>query len=207
MQPINTPAAAGKVSDAQVDQALVAQILAGDTSRAIGTLTHRWLETFARDPAHWLAQEISVIDTLAALIHKQLRWLDVPDTDLAGAVSDVQAALRTTLQDPRGRWLLAAHPHAACEWALVEQVDGQIRQHIIDRTFVDADGTRWIVDYKTARPEHEGADSFLAARITEYRPQLQRYARVLSQHEQRPIRLALYFPLQNHFVDWCHEAE
>lgn len=207
VQAISAPLVADRLSEAPAEQPAVAQILAGDTSRAIGTLAHRWLETFARDPAHWLAQDVGAIDALAPLISKQLRWLDVPETALAAAVGDVQAALRAALQDPRARWLLGTHPEAACEWALVEQVEGQIRQHIIDRTFVDDDGTRWIVDYKTARPEHENVEAFLAARIAEYRPQLQRYARVLSQHEQRPIRLALYFPLQNHFVDWRHEAE
>jgi len=31
----------------------------------------------------------------------------------------------------------------------------------IDRTFVDQDGTRWIVDYKTSRHEEEDVDAFL----------------------------------------------
>ena len=31
----------------------------------------------------------------------------------------------------------------------------------IDRTFVDQDGTRWIIDYKTSRHEEEDVDAFL----------------------------------------------
>jgi len=31
----------------------------------------------------------------------------------------------------------------------------------IDRTFVDQDGTRWIIDYKTSRHEEEDIDAFL----------------------------------------------
>ena len=47
---------------------------------------------------------------------------------------------------------------------------------VIDRTFVDADGTRWVVDFKTS--PHEGGDleGFLDAEVKRYAAQLQRYA-------------------------------
>jgi len=35
----------------------------------------------------------------------------------------------------------------------------------IDRTFVDQDGTRWIIDYKTSRHEEEDVDAFLNSNI------------------------------------------
>ena len=74
--------------------------------------------------------------------------------------------------------------------------DGFVTHHIIDRSFIDADGTRWIIDYKTA--SHEGGDlnKFLAEEEKRHAPQLERYARLLAALEpNRPIRTALYFPL------------
>ena len=54
---------------------------------------------------------------------------------------------------------------------------------------------RWIVDYKTGA--HAGGDvqAFLDAEERRHRPQLARYARLLSAMEARPIRLGLYFPM------------
>jgi hypothetical protein len=54
---------------------------------------------------------------------------------------------------------------------------------------------RWIVDFKTGT--HQGGDvgSFLAREAERYRPQLQRYGRLMRALEGRPVRLALYYPL------------
>jgi len=54
---------------------------------------------------------------------------------------------------------------------------------------------RWIVDFKTGR--HEGGDpsTFLDREVARYREQLERYARLVRAMDERPIRLALYFPL------------
>jgi len=39
----------------------------------------------------------------------------------------------------------------------------------IYRTFVDQDGTRWIIDYKTSRHEEEDVDAFLDQQQDMYR--------------------------------------
>ena len=60
---------------------------------------------------------------------------------------------------------------------------------MIDRTFVDEAGVRWIIDYKTS--DHEGGDleNFLEAEKERYQEQLERYARLMFQQDDRPIRL------------------
>jgi ATP-dependent exoDNAse (exonuclease V) beta subunit len=72
---------------------------------------------------------------------------------------------------------------------------------IIDRTFVDASGTRWVVDYKTGT--HEGADleGFLAEELLRYRPQLELYRRLVGALGPQPVRAALYFPLLERFAE------
>ena len=69
---------------------------------------------------------------------------------------------------------------------------GEHRQFVIDRSFTNADGKRWIVDYKTS--SHEGADKegFLDRERASYRAQLERYAQM---HRAIDIHLGLYFPL------------
>ena len=99
-------------------------------------------------------------------------------------------AVVTTLASESGRWVLAEHPEAAAEQAWSSAGENAAVNHVIDRIFV-ADGCRWIIDYKTVRlPE-----SALAQRAEAFRPQLERYA-ALFKDDSRPLRLAIYFPLQ-----------
>jgi ATP-dependent exoDNAse (exonuclease V) beta subunit len=73
---------------------------------------------------------------------------------------------------------------------------------ILDRTFVDQDGVRWIIDYKTSRHEGGDLDEFFDMQQQRYQGQLERYARLMNNMEQRPIRLGLYFPLLKGWREW-----
>ncbi len=70
---------------------------------------------------------------------------------------------------------------------------------MIDRTFIDAQGRRHIVDYKTSG--HEGADKegFLDREQERYRVQLERYAAALGAESSE---LGLYFPLLSKWREW-----
>jgi ATP-dependent helicase/nuclease subunit A len=163
------------------------------TAAAIGTVAHRMLAQIAmEDLAAWDAQRVAAQrDRIVA----ELAGEGVPAGERPEAAERIGTAIARTLTDPRGRWLLdSAHPYAQSEWALAG-VDGDTLCHVtVDRTFV-ADGTRWIVDFKTGR--HEGGDprAFLDREMERYRGQLERYARLVRELDARSIRLALYFPL------------
>ena len=83
---------------------------------------------------------------------------------------------------------------------------------IIDRTFIDEHGVRWIVDFKTS--VHEGADrdAFLDNERVRYAAQLQRYGALMRMGDlregrnDREIRLGLYFPLLGGWREWRYEA-
>jgi len=72
-------------------------------------------------------------------------------------------------------------------------------RRVIDRSFIDSEGTRWIIDYKTG--DHKGGDleGFLSSEVSRHGPQLRRYAEILSTVGEAPIRLGLYFPLLQAF--------
>jgi ATP-dependent exoDNAse (exonuclease V) beta subunit len=92
-------------------------------------------------------------------------------------------------------WLFdPSHEDARSEWAVTGVDGGEVVHVVVDRTFV-ADGERWIVDFKTGA--HEGADpaGFLDGEVERYRPQLERYARIVGALDPaHRIRLALYHP-------------
>src|SRR5258708_35410658 len=130
-------------------------------------------------------------------------WLaehGVVAAERAAAGARVHAALNATLGDGRGRWVLGSpHRVAYSEWRMSGWHAGRVVNIVIDRLLVEADGERWIVDYKTG--SHEGGQlaAFLAEEELRYRPQLQRYASLVRAAAPGPVRTALYFPLLGEF--------
>jgi ATP-dependent exoDNAse (exonuclease V) beta subunit len=107
------------------------------------------------------------------------------------------AAIGMALRSRRGRWILAGHREATCELALTGVCDGITVAAVIDRTFVDKRGVRWVIDYKTTECRGgESREEFLDRETARYRGQLEDYRRLLALHmPQQPVRSALYFPL------------
>jgi len=118
-------------------------------------------------------------------------------TMLKGALARCAGGLQRVLDSEKGRWILSGqHQQAHQEWALSSEYEDHISHHAIDRSFIDADEIRWIIDYKTATHEGGDLDAFLAAEEKRHAPQLLRYRSILSQLEpNRDIRTALYFPM------------
>jgi ATP-dependent exoDNAse (exonuclease V) beta subunit len=133
---------------------------------------------------------------------RDLRALGVPDASLPAALRRVLDAIASALGDPRARWVLSRHAEAACELRLTASLDDGLANLAVDRTFVDADSLRWIVDYKTG--SHEGGDleAFLDREQARYRMQLERYACVMRALDGRRVRVALYFPLLGAWREW-----
>ena len=175
---------------------------ASETARHVGTVVHRYLQRIAEEGvARWDAARHARAAARAGRCVARGRACLPPSWRGRRPVGE---ALRGVLADPRGRWILdGTHAEATSELRLSAQLDGQVVHVALDRTFVDAQGTRWIVDYKTGT--HEGADleAFLDREQERYREQLERYARIMAGLDPRPVRLALYFPLLRAWREWA----
>jgi len=173
----------------------------GDRLRYVGTALHGFLQRIAREgPDAW---DEKIVRSHRKVYRSVLANLGVASSDLAAAVQHVETGLLRTLRDPKGRWILGAHSDAESESKITGQIDGQLLEIVIDRTFVDETGVRWIIDYKTSA--HEGGDleTFLDTEKERYREQLERYARLMVQRDDRPIRVGLYFPLLSEWREWA----
>ena len=116
------------------------------------------------------------------------------------ATSTVIEALTRTVSSERGRWIFAPeHGEAQSEWALTGIAAGRLTNVVIDRSFVDRDGTRWVIDFKTSRHEGGGLEAFLEQEVTRYRPQLETYVALARGISDAPVRAGLYFPLLDVF--------
>jgi ATP-dependent exoDNAse (exonuclease V) beta subunit len=173
---------------------------ASETRRHIGTVVHGALQSFAA------AAELpsrAGLESRAALYREQLRRHGVPDPDLGQAAADVVEALSRTVEDARGRWILSReHDQAGSELALTGMADGRLTNVVIDRSFVDADGTRWVIDFKTSPHEGGRLEDFINRELERYRGQLQKYAALARGLGPQPVRAALYFPLLGVFREF-----
>jgi ATP-dependent exoDNAse (exonuclease V) beta subunit len=173
---------------------------ASDRSRFAGDALHGLLQRIAREGLDgW---DEGGVHSRRATYRAVLANLGVPTADLTWAVDRVEAGLTRTLRDPRGRWCLEDHAGAASELPIAGWIDGKLCEAVIDRTFIDDSGVRWIIDYKTSEPAGADVENFLEAEKERYREQLERYARLLAQRDDRPIRLGLYFPLLGAWLEW-----
>lgn len=169
----------------------------GETQRHIGTLVHAWLARLAE--AERLPDAPALLEQREA-VRAELQRAGVPERELAHAVELVLTALQETLADERGRWLLGAgHAEAHSEWELSGVSGGRLRSVVIDRSFVDADGQRWVIDYKTSTHEGGGLEEFLEQEVERYRAQLGTYRDLARGLGKQPVRAALYFPLLKAF--------
>ena len=175
------------------------------TAAAVGTVAHRLFAQIARDGlAAWSEERVAAS---ADRLRRELVAEGVDVAELADATADVVLSAQRLLGDERGRWLFAPeHDDARSEWALAGVDAGAIVHVTLDRTFV-ADDMRWIVDFKTGRHEGGDAEAFLAREVERYRPQLERYARIVRGIDARPIRLALYYPALQQWREWTAAGE
>ena len=166
----------------------------------IGTLIHRELQRLASRAGAAAAPVPPAIEP--ARYRRELALLGVDAADLAEGAARVAEALERVWNDAVGRWILAPHAEAWSELRLTARRGNRLEHLRLDRSFVDGEGRRWIIDYKTGR--HLGADveQFLDAEVERYRDQLERYAAVVAVTDPRPIRVGLYFPLMTTLRDW-----
>jgi hypothetical protein len=177
----------------------------GETARHTGSVVHRWLQRIAVDGLDaWDARRFGA---LRKIFRDELVACGVSAEVMDDATGRVAIALQQTLDDSRGRWVLGARENARSELKLTGMIGGELASVAMDRTFTDETGTRWIVDYKTGGHEGGNIEAFLDRELERYRPQLERYATLMSRIDSRPIRLGLYFPVLRGWREWSPAAE
>ena len=177
---------------------------ASQTARHVGTVVHRELQQLAA------TTPLAPYDAVGSRsrLEAELTEIGVPAELRAAAVERVIEAVHGMLADERGRWLLdAAHAESSTELALSGRVGSELLHVVIDRSFVSAEGVRWIVDYKTSPHEGGSLDEFLDREQLRYRAQLQRYAALARRLGPEPVRVALYFPLQRGWREWVPDPD
>jgi ATP-dependent helicase/nuclease subunit A len=168
-------------------------------STSLGTCIHFFLEIIAKKGIeHWNGFSSS---HQTQLIQNKLNHLFVPAACIPDTLSKTLTAISTTLADPVGQWILSNHPESATELSLSVREHKQFNCLVIDRTFIDEKGVRWIIDYKTTDFQGSDLESFLKQALDDHREQLTGYARAFEALSPAiPIKIALYYPLNSGWI-------
>jgi ATP-dependent exoDNAse (exonuclease V) beta subunit len=162
---------------------------AGETARHVGTVVHRWLQRIAEDQLKgW---DVKRVESLRPHFEADLKRRGVQDPKPAADL--VVQAVRNSITDERGRWLLGVHSEARSEYRL--RTHG--RTFVVDRLIRSEDGTRWVVDFKTSRHEGTMVEEFLDEQRKRYATQLDAYAAALGGAQR-----GLYFPVHSAWRSW-----
>lgn len=165
-----------------------------DSNRIIGTVIHEYIEQFA---------EGTFRKSNYNYWRLRLLQLGLAEHECDDAIKLIRKTQQNMQEDPRAQWILnVMHQDARNEYPLTAVIENEIVRVVIDRCFIDRDGTRWIIDYKTSTPGSLAMNEFLQSEREKYNQQLDLYAKILQWMESRPMRLGLYFPLCKGWVEW-----
>lgn len=173
---------------------------AGEAVKHLGTAVHRYFCRIAKEGVDkWDWERLKGEEPR---MRSMLKALGVSGAEAARASAEGVSILKKALDDEKGRWALSAHDEAASELPLTAVVRGAIVRVVIDRTFVDPEGVRWVIDFKTGTHAGGSLKEFLESERVRYRGQLQRYEAALRAYgETRPIRKGLYYPAHRAWVE------
>lgn len=171
-----------------------------NTSQIIGTVTHNILQQLSRLSTQWWTDASNEIKS--SHIQLKLKQCGLDNKRLILATKLILQFIDNTLNDERGKWILHKHHSSQSEYAVSTLLDNKLTNLIVDRTFIDEQGTRWIIDYKTSTFSHDDLNDFLANEQEKYLEKMQKYALALKEIGPQPIRLGLYFPAIPAWREW-----
>jgi ATP-dependent exoDNAse (exonuclease V) beta subunit len=167
-------------------------LLSDQTPRLIGILSHRFLQLISLNGITWWKSMLA--DKQHRYIKSRIAQAGISPADVDHAYQRINHIISNTLNDPKGMWILENHSEAKSEFAVSTAINNEIENLIIDRTFIDNNGDRWIIDYKTTVNSHDELTTFLDAETKKYQLKMERYSHAFYGIDNRRIRLGLYFP-------------
>ncbi len=174
-------------------------VWAGNQARCLGNVLHRCFKDIADGGSErWSSSPANTLEPWlkTALLEEGLSPSQMDETIRTG-----MRALKNTLEDVRGQWILNQHEDGHSEYPLTGVINNIYINKILDRTFIDEQGVRWIIDYKTGEHQGAGLEHYFEEERERYKPQLDQYEELIKlKGETRPIKKALYYPLHKRWI-------
>ncbi|MFT6408571.1 MAG: ATP-dependent exoDNAse (exonuclease V) beta subunit [Arenicella sp.] len=184
------------------DSVVVEYQWATEVATGVGIVLHDWLQY---NGAKVLSLEIG--PSLVQRWRAELLNLRVPYSSLDYALQRLVVAVKNIQSHKEAHFLFENYPESQNEFTLSALENGSVNKYRLDRTFVDHQHVRWIVDYKSTAHDNDDVAEFAAEQVrSRHKAQLEKYGFLFSQVDARPIQLAVYFPLLKQLISWPYEA-
>lgn len=170
--------------------------LKDDSKRIIGNIIHLLLQAIGNKGIAWWQALQSAAKERIILANLKMTHISTDEEITCKTILDHVAKV---IDDPVGQWILAPYAICANEYAISVNNEGK-NNYIIDRTFVDENDIRWIIDYKTMLVDIQNKESYAT-----YLMQLEQYYDAFRLVEDREIKLGLYFTSVPVFYEHCHQ--
>ncbi len=175
-------------------------IWAGNKARCLGVTLHAIFQEISKTDLH--SWENKSQSSLEKILKTRLLSEGLPSSDLDSAIQVGIKALKNIFQDPKARWIFQNHKDHRSEYAVSGFIDNTPENRIMDRTFIDENNVRWIVDFKTGKHEGANVEKFFEEEKKRYNNQLKAYEELFKQlGETRIIKKALYYPMHQKFIE------
>ena len=177
---------------------------ATETARITGIILHSELQNVDSIGWHeWQKHDQSQLSTNRW--QARLMEFGLSENQALEASNRIGVAINQMKQDPRAEWIFSKdHNLIQTEWSVTGLIDGVITHAVIDRSFVDESGVRWIVDFKSGRHDQPDLGEFLDREQLRYQDKMADYARIVKELDgaESQIKLGLYFPLLGGWREW-----
>lgn len=168
---------------------------------AVGIILHDWLQYHQHE-----VLQINVSRELKQRWRVELMTLRVEHGQIDYALQRLIDAINNIQSYNEGHFLFKNYAEQDNEYSLSAYENGKVKHYRIDRTFIDENGTRWIVDYKSTPHDKGDVEAFAKEQVaSRHRPQLEKYGALFQELESRPIKLAVYFPLLKQLIMWPYQ--
>ncbi len=178
---------------------------AGETVRITGIAIHKMLQHI--DQENWQQWKAGDAEILLSRNRNLLMDNGLYGEQLEIGMASMRIAIENLKSDATADWIFSSsHTEVKREWPLTAAINNAFASVIIDRSFIDQHGVRWIIDFKSSH--HKGnIDKFVADEQSRYQQQLEHYANIVNMLEAemaevREIKLGLYFPLLKGWCEW-----
>lgn len=169
--------------------------------RLTGIILHQVLQQISLLGISWWTEKSSA-DQLVYL-HQQLKEAGILPNDIDAISAIASKAIETMLNDERGQWILHSHRDAQAEFRITAELNGDVKNLIVDKTFIDEAGMRWIIDFKTTTFTQKDLHDFLANEQKKYLEKMHLYYQAMKLFDPiHPIQLGLYFPALPAWKAW-----
>lgn len=165
---------------------------ATETARFVSKAVYEQFRRLARRgslPSH------SELDELRRSLHERLGRMGLSAQELDRATGQAFEAIRRCMDDERIRWLFSrSHRQVRGPLELTGLYEGRLVSESIDRSFVDAQGTRWVVNFCAGSAQEGASAASFAAEVERQRARLARCMALLRAQDGSEARGLLFFP-------------